>query len=64
MKTLDDYLTPKKKIKPEPKKQQPANGKRCSCGKRADIKTNTSVYCMDCWHNYPEGFMTRGWDFI
>jgi len=62
MKTLDDYLNPKKKEKP---KQQPQiKGKRCSCGKKAVIKTATSYYCMDCWHEYPEGFMTRGWDFI
>jgi len=20
-------------------------------------------YCSECWHSYPTGFKTRGWDF-
>jgi len=37
-----------------------------SCGnKDVHIKSDTGKkYCMSCWHEYPEGFKTTGWNFI
>jgi hypothetical protein len=33
--------------------------------KHVAIKSDSGkAYCMECWHDYPEGFKTTGWDFI
>lgn len=36
------------------------------CYDKADIHDIDvdEYYCMTCWHNYPTGFKTRGWEFV
>lgn len=64
MPSLDFYFG-KKETKPEPEKPKVKESQKlCGCGKQANIKCKDKYYCMSCWHKYPEGFLTTGWDFI
>lgn len=44
-------------------KEKKAVCKKCG-NEHVDIKTEKGFYCMDCWHEYPEGFKTVGWNFV